>query len=194
VGSAALAKGDLVEAERHLNASWKAQFVPGTATLLGALRKVQQRSAEAAEWFAVSVSFPGVAAAGLPKDVAASLASARPAADLMMRERTITLAPPPLDDFNEEVLLLIDGTGRLSSARRLSARSPAACDRYLVRLGKARLGFPALPGGTDLKLVRTGLLVCSKVTRCSLVLDTPDTRPEEDASKKGPSRRPRRNR
>jgi hypothetical protein len=61
-------------------------------------------------------------------------------------------------------------------------------------MGKPRLGFPALPGGPDLKLVRTGLLACSKATRCALVLDTADTRPAEDKSQERTPQRPRRKR
>jgi tetratricopeptide (TPR) repeat protein len=132
VGSAALARGDLAEAERHLNASWKAQFVPGTAVLLGALRTAQQRPDEAAAWFAVSASFPGAADAALPKGIAPLSADARSDAERMMQERTITLTPLPLEDFNEDVLLLIDAGGRLSSARgcrRGAPRSPTATSR-----------------------------------------------------------------
>jgi tetratricopeptide (TPR) repeat protein/transglutaminase-like putative cysteine protease len=189
VGGAALMKGDVAKADEYLSASWKAEMQPGAALMVGTLRVVQQRLREAGDWFAISSSFHGVRPPPPPPDPATRQAMTRPegapsGGELLMRERTVTLAPPPADDFDENVLLLVSADGAVSVARRLSARNPAACDRYLARLGRPAPGFPPLPGGPGTQIVRTALLVCSKATRCALVLDTLETRPTEDTSQK----------
>jgi tetratricopeptide (TPR) repeat protein len=187
VGSAAMLKGDFATADRYLGASWRASMQPGDAILRGTVRMLQQRHREAADWFAVATAFRGVSPPPLPPDPAMHAAMARPAgapsgAELLLKERTIALTPPPADDFDEEVLPLIGPDGALVSARRLSARHAAACDRYLARLGRPALAFPKPPGSAETKLVRTAVLACSKLTRCALVLDTMQTVPHEDTS------------
>lgn len=188
LGSRALTKGDVAAAERYFQASWKAEMVPGTALMLGTLRVVQGRQREAGDWFAMSFSFPGVPAPPrAPGDPVARALASRAAdaprgSELVLKERTVALAPPALEDFDEDVLLLVAGDGSLVSARRLSARHPAAADRYLPKMRRARLGLASLPGGPSARMVRTGLLTCSRLTSCALVLDLPETRPVEDTS------------
>lgn len=89
---------------------------------------------------------------------------------LVMNARTIKLNQPALADFTEEVLLVVGPDGTLESIRNLSRKQTAAFDRQAAKLGMPKLDLPKLDGLPS-RFVFRGLLACSTLTTCSVMLD-----------------------
>jgi tetratricopeptide (TPR) repeat protein len=197
LGSAAQASGDLGKAERYLDAAWKLTFLPDAAWALGDLREKQGRLSDALDLQVLASQAP-TAAQRLPSDYLARIEAAAhrlsghagpPATSLpaalpnatpprgtlartLMDLRIVRLKGPVLADLSEEVLLLVGADGRVERARNLSKKDASAFDRQLARLGPLQIPI-GRPDDRAFKSVRRGLLVCARVTDCSLVLDLP---------------------
>ena len=200
LGEAALAANDLARADKYLQAAWQLAFSPEAGWALGDLREKQGRLAEAVELWSMASAAPH-AAQVLPRDrrtrieVACSklpgtratptppvappnpLAFSRSSCESqalsrLMELRTVRLTGTALGDLAEEVLLLADVEGRVERVLNLSRRKSEALERQLAKLGPIRLASPR-PDELAFKSIRRGLLVCSTVSGCAVILDLP---------------------
>ena len=101
------------------------------------------------------------------------------AVEALMKLRTVTLDGAPTEDFTSEVLVLVGVDGRVEAARNLSPKNQAAFDRVRPRLTALKISVPR-PDERAVKIVRRGLLVCNRVSTCSVVFDIPGTEPDSE--------------
>jgi tetratricopeptide (TPR) repeat protein len=202
VGRAALEASDHAKAERYLRAAWMLEFLPEAGWAMGDLRERQGRLADAVEAWSMAASVPG-APDVLPEDHQARIAAAcrklpepdatarpkrvllpgEPAKPLRQIEaqarltevRTVRLTGPSLSDLAEEVVLLAGADGLVERLSQVSAGKPGSVGRQMAKLGAIRLP-DVRPDERPFKALRRGLLACSAVSGCALVLDLPGLR------------------
>ncbi len=90
----------------------------------------------------------------------------------LMEQRTVRLSGPVLADLTEEILLLANANGGVERILNLSRKNSKAFDLQVAKLGPIHLTWPR-PDQEPFKVVRRGLLACSTVSGCALVLDLP---------------------
>jgi tetratricopeptide (TPR) repeat protein/Zn-dependent protease len=182
VGAEALARGELEEAERYLDASWRRGLVSSAAWQLGRLRTRQGRAAEAAALFEMA-AVNDHAEWALPRNFRTLIrleewrrfgpgSPPRPAGDRVTGLRTARLSGRVLEPLAEAVIVLAGADGRVEDVRGLTEKNVRALERQLSRRGSARFDFPR-PPGREVKTVHSGLLACAAATGCSIVLDLP---------------------
>jgi tetratricopeptide (TPR) repeat protein/transglutaminase-like putative cysteine protease len=86
--------------------------------------------------------------------------------------RTIAVAGDAITDLAEEVLLLLGPDGSAERIRDVSRKPSDAFERQLAKLGPVRVPLKAADD-RPFKAVRRGVLVCSRVDSCTIVLDFP---------------------
>jgi hypothetical protein len=86
--------------------------------------------------------------------------------------RTVALNGPVLANLTEEVILLTSPDGSVERVRNLSRRDPEAFDRQIAKVGPIRMSLTS-PDERSFKVVRRGLLACSRATSCMVILDLP---------------------
>ena len=175
IGLSAVAGDDTTRGERYLESAWRGGFLPTVAMRLAALREKQKRTDEAAALWSAMATMTG--RMNPPPEYAGRLAAIRKLGgttgpDLLMKLRTLTLDGTPTEDFTTEVLVLVGPEGRIEGAQNLSAKNQAAFDSIRPRLTAATIPFRR-PDERAVKIVRRGLLVCNRVSSCSLVFDIP---------------------
>lgn len=201
IGAAAVATSDVTKAERYLDAAWNLWFLPEAAWALGDLREKQGRLTDAVRLWSMASAVPGPGWR-LPADRQGRIDAAcrrldegllstepdkqpqnvKPSRQLtgettLMDLRTFRPDGRVLADLSEEVLLLVGADGSVERIRGISTKNAESLDHQLATLGPIRLPI-SRPDEQAFKVVRRGLLACSRMTRCVVVLDLPDTRAE----------------
>lgn len=176
VGTVAATANDTARAERYLESAWKSGLRPQAAWFLGALREKQRRPADAARlWSALAAMGAWPAA---PPELSEHLAAVRAkgktgeGVEALLKMRSIVLGGTPDEDFNTEIVLLIGPGGRIEGAKNVKPGSQAAFDRVLPRIKAVTMSL-ARPDERPVKVVRSGILVCNRLSNCSIVLDLP---------------------
>jgi hypothetical protein len=181
IGRGAAARGDLVEAERYLDAAWRLTFSLDAAQGLSELRSRQGRAREASllgGMMTFVVSRQSRRSAGPGPDALA----------VLERLRTVRLAGPALEELAEDVLLLVDAEGRVESVKKRTKGDSAALDLQIAKLGAIRFA-PLGPVGDSVRVVRSGRITCTRGSRCVLALDLPNVlrAPSSGLSRAAPS-------
>jgi len=172
-------RGDLDKAEKYIEASWLLDFHGEVGDHLAQIHEKRGDKEKAAQLYAQALAAtrpqPETRSrlmALLDHDEKKVLTAVQKGAEENSQLRTVKLGPWKEDLTSAEFFVLLAPGPDVEEIRFVSGDEKLR--PFADTLRKA--SFPALfPGETVTKLVRRGVLSCSKISGCNFVLMTPDT-------------------
>jgi tetratricopeptide (TPR) repeat protein len=181
--------GHLDRAERYLNAAWLLSQMAVVGDHLGQVYEQEKQTEKAIHMYRLAAATPEgrVAAGDKPRKHLEHLGIKVPTTPLLIASgdrsgdelsslRTVTLKnlPPTnaTDGATAEFFLLFDPSGKVEEASFISGSNSLRAATDSLTEAKYEVAYPE---GSSARIVRRGILMCSKISGCQLVLYTPSS-------------------
>ena len=182
--------GHLNRAERDLNAAWLLSQMTVVGDHLGQVYEQEKQTEKAIHMYRLAAATPeGHSTAGdeprkhldhlgqkSPTTLSEVMRAGDRSGDELSRSRTVKLKnffpTSATAGATAEFFLLFDSTGKVEEASFISGADSLRGATEALAAAKYEVAFPE---GSSARIVRRGILMCSKISGCQLVLYTPNS-------------------